>query len=135
MKHLSITKATAIARLAADSHEEYRQRHPGQGVIGAGELKDLIREPESREEVAFKDALCALSDGELLDLVALMIVGRGDHVENPEDPESIRSAFEGHAHTFSKDTHEQLLDYIFGKSAAIHRYLAQGVEQVGYAFR
>lgn len=135
MRHLSTSKAATIARLAAISHDEYRQRHPGGGIIGSGELKALVLEPDSQEEIAFIEAMRSLSDEELLDLVAMMIVGRGDHVENPEDPESIRRAFEGHVQTFSNDSHAELLGYILGKSAVIHRYLAQGLERVQFAFR
>ena len=135
MKHLSTTKAASIVRLAAASHDEYRQRHPGNRILGAGELKALILEPDSQEEIAFVEAMRALSDDELLDLVALMCVGRGEHVENPEDPESIRDAFEGHARSFSKDSHKELLDYISDKGAVIHRYLARGLDRVRFAYK
>ncbi|WP_212625051.1 DUF3775 domain-containing protein [Pseudomonas sp. PP3] len=134
MQHLSIPKAATIARLAANSHEAYLKRHPGKRVIGSSELKSLIREPDSDDQVAFEGALRALSADELLDLVALMCVGRGEYVENSEDQKSILSAFARHLHAFSKGTHEQLLDYISGNEAVIHRYLAQGLERVEIAF-
>jgi hypothetical protein len=135
MNNLNINKAATIATLALASHEEYRQRHPGSRVIGSGELKDLVFEPDSQEELAFKAAMNALSDDELRDLVAVMYVGRGDHVDDPEDPASIRKAFDGHVRSCSMDNREQLIDVLSGKGAVIHRYLAQGLERVRLMLR
>jgi hypothetical protein len=134
MKNLSISSATIIARLANDSHEKYKQEHPGSRVIGSGELKELIMERDSEEQVALREAINELSTPELMDLVALMYVGRGDYVEDLANADSVREAYASHLNSVSQDSRQNLLDILGGKGAAIHRYLAQGLERVRFAF-
>jgi hypothetical protein len=134
MKDLTLAKAANLARLAEKRHAEYRERHPGGGIVSSTDLRDLVFEPESEEAAAYRVAVENLTKAEAQDAVALMYVGRGDHLDEEQSLESVRDAFEGHHHFASADSREQLIDTLLSKTAVMHRYLKNGIDRVRDAF-
>lgn len=129
MQHLSIEKAKQLADLASERNAEYTKRHPG-GIVSSGDLGALIRERESQEAIAFRGAIKDLSESEARDAVALMYVGRGDYMEGDHSVDSVRTTFNDHVQTFSRDTKEQLTEILLSKTAVMHRYLNDGIDRV-----
>lgn len=136
MKSLTFAKANELSDLATARNNEYRSRHPSGQIWSGQDLKELVKEPESLESIAFKEKIRSLTKEESLDAVALMYVGRGDCLEeeNQEDPKSIREVFGIHHKSFSNDSHADLTEKLLSKGAAIHEYLDIGAGRVIAAF-
>lgn len=135
MKSLSFEKALKLTDLAEKKNAEYRQRHPGGGIIEATDLRALIFEPESPEAIAFREAVTSLSKDEAIDAVALMYVGRGDYLDGDHGADAVRKAFELHHDSFARDSHDQLTGVLMSKTAVIHNYLRAGSDRLRIAYQ
>ncbi|NNA56350.1 DUF3775 domain-containing protein [Pseudomonas koreensis] len=129
MKHLSLVKAQTLADLAAIRFNEYRERNPG-GIVSSTDFASLVLRDETKEARDFRLQVESLSDVEARDAVALMYIGRGDHLEGDYSPASVKKAFDGFLGLFSKDSHDQLTGTLLEKTAVMHRYLADGIKRV-----
>ena len=133
MKHLSLAKAAVLADLADKRYDESRRNHSG-GVVSSKDLASLVLRDETEEARAFRLQVERLTKQEALDAVALMYVGRGDHLNGDFSPASVEKAFNGFLDLFSKDDHGILTDKLLEKTAVMHRYLAEGIARVRHAF-
>jgi hypothetical protein len=132
MQSLSFEKAGQIKDLAVTYVDAYRADHK-EGPLGGQDLAALVLAEDIPEWKAFKTALLSLSLPELKDLVALMYVGRGDHVENENDPANIRAAFEGHRARLDRDDQDSLTTIVHGKNARFHGYFERGITRMKLA--
>ncbi|MFK3943540.1 hypothetical protein ACI2KC_17970 [Pseudomonas monteilii] len=134
MKDLSLAKASELADLASKKYEEYcRTNKPG--ISGGQDLVDsMLGEFKSEEAKAYRNAVLALSVPEARDAVALMYVGRGDHLDDELSTDSAREAFLHHHQMSSMDSFDQLTDVLLDKGLRMHRYLKDGTERVRQAF-
>lgn len=121
MDSLNFEKAGQIKDLAVAYVAAYRENDKSES-LGGQDLAALVFAPDIPEWTAFKTALNALSVPELKDLVALMYVGRGDHVDDLNSPTDIRKAFKGHREMVERDSQDSLTSIVYGKNARFHDY-------------
>lgn len=133
MKYLTLAKAQILADLATKRFNEYRERNPG-GIVSSNDLASLVLRDETEEARAFRLQVESLTEVEARDAVALMYVGRGDHLDGDYSAASVQKAFQGFLDLFSKDSHDQLKGTLLEKTAVMHRYLADGIERIRREF-
>lgn len=129
MDSLNFEKAGQIKDLAVAYVAAYRENNKEE-IFGGQDLAALVFAPEIPEWTAFNTALNSLSLPELKDLVALMYVGRGDHIDDVNNPANIRKAFEGHRAMVERDTQDSLISIVHGKNARFHDYFDRGIARL-----
>lgn len=132
MDSLNFQKAGQIKDLAIAYVAAYRENDKSES-LGGKDLAALVFAPDIPEWTAFKTALNALSVPELKDLVALMYVGRGDHVDDMSSPTDIRKAFKGHREMVERDSQDSLTSIVYGKNARFHDYFDRGIARMKLA--
>ncbi len=131
--HLTRAKVEKIARLAEAANrarteflkkKNIGQKVSGDRIIGAGDLSlkhlhDAKREPN---KVELERAIDSLSKDELMELMALMWVGRGNY-----DRGTWQVALD-HA---KKTSNSESSRYVSGKSPVLAKYLERGLAALG----